>query len=88
MSPQFSKPSVKEDDYINVDGGLEMTAVLPDAAVIMYAVSLHATNESADIILNMDNLSLWRASPQADYGTIYFQHSLPSGHCDHNSLLK
>lgn len=50
-----------------------MTAVLPDAAVIIYTVSLHATNESADIILNMDNLSLWRAFPQADNGTIYFQ---------------
>lgn len=58
-----------------------MTAVPPDAAMIIHTLGLHATNETADVILDMDNLSLWLASPQADNSTIYFQHSLqlPSG---------
>ncbi|KAM6035114.1 small ribosomal subunit protein uS12 [Theristicus caerulescens] len=76
MSPQSSKPPVKQDDHINVDGDPKMTAVLPDVAMIIHTLSLHAMNETADIILNMDNLSLWLTSPQADNSTIYFQHSL------------
>lgn len=71
-----------------------MTAVLPDAAMIIHTLSSHVTNETADVILNMDNLSLWLASPQADNGTIYFQHSLQlplddlSAHHELSSFLK
>lgn len=65
MSPQSSKPSAKQDDYKKVDGDLEMTAALPDAAMIIHILSLHAMNKTADIFLDMDNLSLWLASPQA-----------------------
>lgn len=76
VSPQSSKPPVKQDDHTNVDGDPEMTAVPPDAAMIIHTLGLHATNQTADVILDMDNLSLWLASPQADNSTIYFQHSL------------
>lgn len=75
VSPQSSKPPVKPDDYVNVDGDPEMTAVLPDAAMIIHTLSLHAMNETADIILNMDNLSLWLAPPQtmaqSVFNTVY-----------------
>lgn len=71
-----------------------MTAVLPDAAMIIHTLSLHVMNEKADVILNMENLSLWLAPPQTDNSTIYFQHSLQlpsddlSAHHELNSFLK
>lgn len=71
-----------------------MTAVLPDAVMITHTLSLYTMRETTDIILNMDNLSLWLTSPQADNGTIYFQHSLQlpledaSAHHEPSSFLK
>lgn len=76
VSLQSGKPPVKRDDHINIDGDPEMTAVPPDAAMIIHTLSLLATSKTADIISNMDNVSLCLLSPQADNVTIYFQHSL------------
>jgi len=63
VSPQSSKPPAKRDDYADTDGDPETPAALPDTAMTMHTLSLHATNETADVILNMENLSLWLASP-------------------------
>lgn len=59
MSLQSSKSCIKQDDYINVDGDLETTAALPDAAMITDSLNAHARNNTTGIILNMDNFSLY-----------------------------